>query len=133
MLGTDPQKLHEMIQTNILGSINIANASHPYLKVSKGMLIFFSSSSYLKGRANIAVYSATKSAVSNLTQALAEEWANEGVRVNCIAPSRTDTPMRANNFNDSDDLADLLKPEQVAKRVEDVMRSDLTGSIVRVY
>ena len=133
LLSTSSQKLEEMIQTNLFGSIHIANASHAYLKASKGMLVFFSSSSYLKGRANIATYSATKSAVSNLTQALAEEWAADGVRVNCIAPSRTDTPMRANNFNDSDDLADLLKPETVAKRVEDLLKSDLTSSVVRVF
>jgi hypothetical protein len=41
--------------------------------------------------------------------------------------------MRSNNFNDSDDLADLLKPEKVAQRVEDLLRSDLTSNIVRVY
>ena len=133
MLGTSHEKLEEMIQTNILGSIHIANASHAYLKATKGMLVFFSSSSYLKGRANIATYSATKSAVSNLTQALAEEWASDAIRVNCIAPSRTDTPMRSNNFNDSDDLADLLKPEKVAERVEELLQSDLTSSIIRVY
>jgi len=133
MLSTSTHKLEEMIRTNFLGSIHISNASHAYLKASKGMLVFFSSSSYLKGRANIATYSATKSAVSNLTQALAEEWADDGIRVNCIAPSRTDTPMRANNFNDSDDLADLLKPEVVAARVEDLLKSDLTSSVVRVF
>ncbi len=133
LLSTGAAKLEEMIQTNVLGCIHIANESHAYLKATKGMLVFFSSSSYLKGRANIATYSATKSAVSNLTQALAEEWASDEVRVNCVAPSRTDTPMRANNFNDSDDLADLLKPETVAKRVEDLLKSDLTSSIIRVY
>lgn len=133
MISMSTDKLTQMIQTNLVGSVHIANASHAHLKKTKGMLVFFSSSSYLKGRANIAIYSATKSAVSNLTQALAEEWAGDSVRVNCVAPSRTDTPMRSNNFNDSDDLADLLKPEKVAQRVEDLLRSDLTSNIVRVY
>lgn len=127
------EKIDEMLETNIKGSINIAKLAHTYLKSSGGMLVFFSSSSYLKGRANIATYSATKSAVSNLTQALAEEWAEDGVRVNCIAPSRTDTPMRAKNFNDSDDLADLLQPSSVAVRVLEVLGSDMTGSVVRVF
>ena len=133
LLTTRAVKVEEMIQTNVMGCVHIANESHAYLKANKGMLVLFSSSSYLKGRANIAAYSATKSAVSNLTQALAEEWIGDGIRVNCVAPSRTDTPMRANNFNDSDDLADLLKPEKVAERVEELVRSDLTSSIIRVY
>jgi ribitol-5-phosphate 2-dehydrogenase (NADP+) / D-ribitol-5-phosphate cytidylyltransferase len=127
------EKIDEMLQTNITGSINIAKLAYPFLKKSKGMLVFFSSSSYLKGRANIATYSATKSAVSNLTQALAEEWAQDLVRVNCIAPSRTNTPMRAKNFSDSDDLADLLDPEIVATRVVETLKSEITGSVVRVF
>lgn len=133
LLATDSAKLEEMIQTNVLGAIHVANAAHTYLKASKGMLVLFSSSAYLKGRANIAAYSATKSAVSNLTQALAEEWSADEIRVNCIAPSRTDTPMRANNFYDSDDLSDLLKPEVVAAKVLDVLTSDVTASVVRVF
>ena len=32
--------------------------------------------------------------VVNLTQALADEWSGDGVRVNCINPERTGTPMR---------------------------------------
>ena len=133
LISISEDKVEEMIKTNLLGSIHIANHAHTYLKQTKGMLVFFSSSSYLKGRSNIAAYSATKSAVSNLTQGLAEEWQNDGIRVNCIAPSRTDTPMRTKNFTQSDDLSDLLDPDWVASRVEEVIKSDITGVVVRVY
>ena len=36
----------------------------------------------------------------NLTQALADEWAGDGVRVNCINPERTGTPMRTKAFGE---------------------------------
>jgi len=133
LINTSEDKVEEMINTNLLGSIHIAKHSYTYLKQAKGMLVFFSSSSYLKGRSNIAAYSATKSAVSNLSQGLAEEWQNDGIRVNCIAPSRTDTPMRAKNFTQSDDLSDLLDPDWVASKVEELIKSDITGVVVRVY
>jgi len=133
LMDSDPLAAQEMVQTNLMGSIHIARHAYPYLKESKGMLVFFSSSSYLKGRPNIAVYAATKSAVSNLTQALSEEWMGEGIRVNCVAPSRTDTPMRAKNFNETDDMADLLDPVHVARRVQEILMSEVTGSVIRVY
>ena len=44
--------------------------------------------------ANYVAYSASKAAVVNLAQGLAEEWAHDGIRVNAVSPERTDTPMR---------------------------------------
>ncbi|MEV8143917.1 bifunctional cytidylyltransferase/SDR family oxidoreductase [Specibacter sp. NPDC078709] len=85
-------ELAESIDTNLGAPIRIAQASHPHLKNSGGSLLFYTSSSYTRGRANYGVDSATKAAIVNLTQALADEWAADGVRVNCINPSRTSPP-----------------------------------------
>ena len=38
--------------------------------------------------------------IVNLTQALADEWASSGVRVNCVNPERTGTPMRTKAFSE---------------------------------
>ena len=57
-----------------------------------------SSSSYTRGRMNYSIYSSTKCATVNFVQALAEEWGGLGVRVNCVNPERTKTPMRTKNF-----------------------------------
>jgi ribitol-5-phosphate 2-dehydrogenase (NADP+) / D-ribitol-5-phosphate cytidylyltransferase len=77
------------------------------------------------------VYSATKAGVVNLTQALSEEWADHGVRINCINPQRTRTPMRTAAFGD-EPLDTLLDPEDVARVALTVAASDLTGQIVTV-
>ena len=79
------------------------------------------------GRKGQTVYSATKAGVSNLAQGLAQEWEPLGVRVNCIAPSRAATPMRMENFNQQDDLRDLVAPEQAAIKVEMILSADVTG------
>ena len=50
------------------------------------------SSSYTRGRSGYSLYSSAKAAVVNLTQALADEWSGEGVKVNCVNPERTATP-----------------------------------------
>jgi 2-C-methyl-D-erythritol 4-phosphate cytidylyltransferase len=116
-----------MVATNFLGSIRLARAAFPLLAETKGQLLFFSSSSYMVGREGQAVYAATKAAVSNLAQGLAKEWEPQGIRVNCMAPSRAATPMRTANFNSGDDLRDLVTPEQVAIKVEMILSANATG------
>ena len=48
--------------------------------------------------AGYAVYSAAKAGTHHLTRALANEWAGQGIHVNCVAPCITETPTRANLF-----------------------------------
>ena len=66
--------------------------SYKYLAETKGQLLLYTSSSYTRGRAEYSLYSSTKAAMVNLTQALSDEWAGDGIRVNCVNPERTATP-----------------------------------------
>ncbi|HET8897069.1 MAG TPA: bifunctional cytidylyltransferase/SDR family oxidoreductase [Protaetiibacter sp.] len=119
------------IDTNLLAPVLIAREAHPHLSRTGGQLLLFTSSSYTRGRAGYSVYSATKAGVVNLTQALSEEWAEQGVRVNCINPQRTKTPMRTSAFGDEPEDS-LLDPHDVARVTLNVAASDLTGQIVTV-
>ena len=67
----------DSLQVNLLGPVYVARAAHHYLKETGGHLLLFTSSSYTRGRAGYSLYSATKAAVVNLTQALADEWAGD--------------------------------------------------------
>ena len=120
-----------VIGTNYLGCVNVAIASEPYLEKSSGMLINFTSSSYTRGRENYALYSSSKSAVVNLTQALADEWRSSNIRVNCISPDRTRTPMRLRNFGVEPD-GSLLSPDEVALQTLHVSLSATTGMVIDV-
>jgi len=121
-------EIEAMVATNFLGSIRVARAAFPHLAETRGQLLFFSSSCYMVGRKSQAVYAATKAAVSNLAQGLAQEWEPAGVRVNCLAPSRAATPMRAANFNQGDDQRDTVTPEQVAIKAEMILSANATGT-----
>lgn len=127
----DYSRIYEAIDINYKGMINVAKESFPYLKQSKGQLIFYTSSSYTRGRMGYSIYSSTKCATVNFVQALAEEWGGFGVKVNCINPERTNTPMRTRNFGiEPEDT--LLKSIEAANVTIKVLLSDLTGQVVDV-
>jgi 2-C-methyl-D-erythritol 4-phosphate cytidylyltransferase len=107
------EDISAQININLLGAAWVAKWSHALLKESKGTLLQFASSSYTRGRADYVIYSATKAAIVNMTQGLAEEWAADGIRVNCIIPGRTDTEMRRNNFK-NEEQESLYNPYQIA-------------------
>ncbi|GGI47681.1 2-C-methyl-D-erythritol 4-phosphate cytidylyltransferase [Agromyces flavus] len=131
-LATTKRKtLRSTLEVNLLAPAQIAQEAYRYLRDSRGHLLFFTSSSYTRGRAGYSLYSATKAGVVNLTQALADEWSEHGVRVNCINPQRTRTPMRTNAFGE-EPAHTLLDPEDVAAVSLKVLEADVTGQIVDV-
>ncbi len=129
--STDFGAIDEMIATNLMGSIHVARAAYEHLVHSGGHLMLCSSSSYFRGRRDTAAYSASKAAVVNLTQALAEEWADDGVTVTCVVPRRADTPMRQRAFP-NEDPALRMKPERMAEAVEELLRHPQNGLIKHV-
>lgn len=125
------EEISSLIDINYVGAVNIAIASKSYLKKSRGMLLNFTSSSYTRGRAFYALYSSTNAAIVNFTQALAEEWVNDGIRINCINPERTATPMRTSNFG-VEPAELLLSAEEVARVSLKALFSQKTGIVVDV-
>jgi 2-C-methyl-D-erythritol 4-phosphate cytidylyltransferase len=127
---TDEQLQHD-IRVNLVAPLVVAQEAHPHLARSAGSLLLFSSSSYTRGRALYTVYSATKAAVVNLTQALADEWHPDGIRVNCVSPSRTATPMRERAFGVEEE-GSLVQSGTVAEASLRVLASVATGQVFDV-
>ncbi|WP_435747053.1 SDR family NAD(P)-dependent oxidoreductase [Nocardioides sp. SYSU DS0663] len=128
---TSEEGIYHATEVNYLAPIFIAQEFHPHLAASGGSLLLFTSSSYTRGRSGYALYSSAKAAVVNLTQALADEWAADGVRVNCVNPERTATPMRLQAFGEEAPET-LLTSMQVACQSLEVLVSDQTGHVIDV-
>jgi 2-C-methyl-D-erythritol 4-phosphate cytidylyltransferase len=131
LADTDPAVIDETIRVNYLAPVTIAQAAIGYLSATGGHLLLYTSSSYTRGRAGYSLYSSTKAAVVNLTQALADEWSEIGVKVNCVNPERTQTPMRLRAFG-AEQPGTLLSPMAVALTSVDVLVSELTGHVIDV-
>jgi ribitol-5-phosphate 2-dehydrogenase (NADP+) / D-ribitol-5-phosphate cytidylyltransferase len=128
---TSEEMIYLATEVNYLGPIHIAQVFLPHLRETRGSLLLFTSSSYTRGRSGYSLYSSAKAAVVNLTQALADEWATDGVRINCVNPERTATPMRTKAFGEEPE-GTLLTSMAVAETSLDVLISSWTGHIVDV-
>ncbi|WP_455672675.1 SDR family NAD(P)-dependent oxidoreductase [Phocaeicola sp.] len=131
LMSSDYQTICNAVNTNYMGTVNVALEAYPYLKETKGKLIFFTSSSYTRGRAFYSIYSSTKAAIVNFVQAIAQEWEPFGITVNCINPERTKTPMRVKNFGTEPDDT-LLSAEKVALTTIQSLISEFTGQVIDV-
>jgi 2-C-methyl-D-erythritol 4-phosphate cytidylyltransferase len=129
LIETSEETVYTATEINYLAPVFIAQEFFPYLAESRGGLLLFTSSSYTRGRSGYSLYSSAKAAVVNLTQALADEWAADGVRVNCVNPERTATPMRTKAFG-REPAGSLLESSFVARASLDILVSQQTGQIV---
>ena len=124
-------EIYKSINVNYIGAVIVAKESYFYLKESKGVLLLFTSSSYTRGRSLYSLYSSSKAAIVNLVQALSEEWYDYGIRINCINPERTKTPMRTKNFGMEPEES-LLKSSVVAAVSINSLFSSMTGEVIDV-
>ncbi|MGI3780244.1 MAG: SDR family NAD(P)-dependent oxidoreductase [Janthinobacterium lividum] len=124
------ETIYASTDVNYLAPVFVAQEFYPHLVATGGSLLLFTSSSYTRGRSGYSLYSSAKAAVVNLTQALADEWAGT-VRVNCINPERTGTPMRTKAFGE-EPAGTLLSSEDVARQSLDVLLSAQTGHVVDI-
>lgn len=131
LLHLSDEEIKQIIDINYCGMINVTRAAFEYVRKSRGQILHFTSSSYTRGRAYYSLYSSTKAAVVNFVQAMAEEWEDAGVRINCINPQRTKTPMRIANFGIEPENT-LLKSEDVAIISLKTLLSEFTGEVVDV-
>ena len=86
------QDFREDFEVNVLGAVKLLRMLQGPLRKGRGSVVLFSTVAVTKGMPFHASISAAKGAIEGLTKSLAAEWA-PNIRVNCIAPSLTDTPL----------------------------------------
>ncbi|MCY7290609.1 MAG: SDR family oxidoreductase, partial [Ferruginibacter sp.] len=94
-----PEDFTNDFNLQVGGLIKILQAAFPALKKSEhASVVVFSTVAVQLGLPFHSQVSASKGAIEGLTKALSAEWA-PSIRVNCIAPSLTDTPLAATLLN----------------------------------
>jgi NADP-dependent 3-hydroxy acid dehydrogenase YdfG len=105
-----PERMREMVLTNVLGAGYTVRAALPALKHSRGHLLLTGSVAghrVLPG----SLYSVTKWAVCAMAEAVRQELGDTGVRVTLISPGQVDTPF----FDEPG--PERLDPDDIARAV----------------
>ncbi|MDN4986433.1 SDR family oxidoreductase [Bradyrhizobium arachidis] len=85
----------KVIDVNLTGTFRTCMAFHPMLSKSKGAIVNIASMNATLALPRIPAYCASKGGVVMLTKALALKWAEEGIRVNAVAPGYIETAINA--------------------------------------
>src|SRR2546428_61966 len=92
VLEVQPEQLDRELAVNLKTAFLVSQAAIPLLLArGGGAIVNFASVAVLKPQRHMASYSAAKAAVAGLTRALAREFADQGVRVNAVAPGMMKT------------------------------------------
>lgn len=114
---------HRIVDVNINGPLTCIYHALPYLKKTPGArIINLSSMSSLYGVPELSVYSATKHALSAMTEALSIELEPHGIKVCDIKPPYVNTPMLApgkevKSMKVIQYLGGQLRPEKIAETI----------------
>lgn len=100
------QKFIDAFEVNVMGAVRALRAAESALRKGKGSVVLFSSIAAGQGFPNHAAIGTAKAAVEGLMRSVAAEWAPD-VRVNCIAPSLSATPLAA-KFTGNEKIAEAI-------------------------
>ncbi len=89
----DPAVFAHVIDVNLTGAMRMSVACRMALAKAKGAIVNIASMHALFGAPLSPGYAASKAGVMQLTKSLAVAWAEDGIRVNAIAPGWIETPM----------------------------------------
>jgi NAD(P)-dependent dehydrogenase (short-subunit alcohol dehydrogenase family) len=102
-----------VIDANLTGPYLVSKAAIPHM-AEGGSIINVVSGVSVEGRAKWGAYSVSKFGVEGLTQILASELAERGIRVNAVDPGGMRTDMRAAAYPEEDPQTRITPEENTA-------------------
>ncbi|MFT3967053.1 MAG: SDR family oxidoreductase [Sphingobium sp.] len=108
-----PESWDFLYKINVTTALHASRAALPSLLSTKGAIVNIGAAATLKAGLGMGAYTASKSGVARLTEALAEELKDKGVRVNAVLPSIIDTPANRADMGEAD-AGKWVAPEELA-------------------
>lgn len=123
-----------MYRTNLRTAVACSQAMLPLLRERGGAIVNVGAQASFRAGAGMGAYTASKSGVTRLTESLAEEEKDRGIRVNAVLPSILDTPLNRKDMPDAD-YSRWVKPKHLAAVITFLLSSQacaITGASIPV-
>ena len=92
-MDTSADLMREVFEVNVIGTMHAAQAFVAAADSKDAAIVNVASISGMIGNSGRSAYGASKGAVISLTEVMAIELAEKGIRVNAVAPGPVETPM----------------------------------------
>lgn len=92
----------QIFTVNLRAQWLLARAAYPWLQQSRGSMVYVASMCGVQPYVGGGAYSPAKAALIMLTRQLAQEWAEDSIRVNCVSPGFVRTPLTQPMFDQPD-------------------------------
>jgi len=142
LLELTSEAWHSAFDVHVHAIFHLCRAAIPAMRqMKRGAIILISSAAGIRGIKTNVAYQAVKGILPQLTRALAYEFANDNIRVNCVAPGVIRTAFHAampaavkqNNLENRIPLHREGTPEQVASLILELVTNEyITGETVSV-
>ena len=117
--GLKPEVFQQDFNLHVIGAVKALQAAQKnFNKESTPSCVLYSTVAVDRGMPFHATVSASKGAIEGMTRAIASEWAPKA-RINCIAPSLTDTPL-ASKLLSTEEKKQAIGANNPMKRVGEV-------------
>ena len=136
LVDTDEALWNKMMNMN-LNSVYISSRAvlTEMIKQKSGRIINIGARPALKGVAKMSAYGASKAAVLNLTESMADELKEYNINVNAIIPGTIDTPRNRADMPKAK-FSNWVKPVEIAEVISFLCSeegSKISGAVIPVY
>lgn len=136
ILNTELKDVQQMMGLNFKNVFLTSKEVLPQMiEQNYGRIVTVSSRPALHGVKGIGAYAASKSAVLNLTETMADEMMDYDININAILPSTIDTEQNRKDMPEAD-FSKWVKPEEISKVIIFLLSDDskaITGAAIPVY